>query len=90
MGSSLSGRFVELSEAYSALAKEAGISTVDLAYRFVASRPGVDSVLLGPGDVAQLDAGIDSCAKPLPEGVAQRIDEIHRAYLGTDAVYARL
>jgi aryl-alcohol dehydrogenase-like predicted oxidoreductase len=86
----LSDRFFELVEAYSGLAREAGISLVDLAYRFVASRPGVDSVLLGPGDVAQLDAGIDACAKPLPEGVASRIDEVHRAYLGTDATYARL
>ncbi|MFL5361796.1 MAG: aldo/keto reductase [Myxococcales bacterium] len=86
----LSGRFFELVEAYTSLAKEAAISTVDLAYRFVASRPGVDSVLLGPADVAQLDAGIDACQKPLPEGVSERIDEIHRAYLGTDASYARL
>ena len=86
----LSGRFFELVEAYSALAREAGISAVDLAYRFVASRPGVDSVLLGPADVSQLDAGVDACAKPLPDGVAGRIDEIHAAYLGTDATYARL
>jgi hypothetical protein len=47
-------------------------------------------VLLGPADVSQLDAGIDACARPLSADVCARIDEIHRAFSGTDATYARL
>ena len=86
----LSDRFFELAEAYGKLAREAGMSLVELAYRFVVSQPGVDSVLLGPATVEQLDAGIDACARPLPQELGARIDELHRAYLGTDAVYARV
>ena len=86
----LSDRFFELVEAYSELAREAGLTPVQLAYGWLAARPGVDSVLLGPADVSQLDAGIDACAKPLGADLCARIDDIHRAFSGTDATYARL
>jgi aryl-alcohol dehydrogenase-like predicted oxidoreductase len=86
----LSDRFFELVEAYSGLAREAGVTPVQLAYGWLAARPGVDSVLLGPADVSQLDAGIDACAKPLAADLCARIDDIHRAFSGTDATYARL
>jgi aryl-alcohol dehydrogenase-like predicted oxidoreductase len=86
----LSDRFFEVVESYSALAREAGLKPVELAYGWLASQPAVDSVLLGPADVSQLDAGIDACAKPLPADLCARIDEVYRAYIGTDATYARL
>jgi len=86
----LSDRFFDLVISYSDLAREAGLTPVQLAYGWLAARPGVDSVLLGPADVAQLDAGIDGCAKRLGADLCARIDEIHRAYTGTDASYARL
>ena len=86
----LSDRFFEVVEAYSGLAREAGVTPVQLAYGWLAARSGVDSVLLGPGDVSQLDAGIDACATPLSADVCARIDDIHRAFSGTDATYARL
>jgi len=86
----LSDRFFELVEAYSGLAREAGVTPVQLAYGWLAARPGVDSVLLGPADVSQLDAGIDACATPLAADLCARIDDIHRAFSGTDATYARL
>ena len=85
----LSDRFFELARAYAALAADAGLTAVQLAYAWVAQRPGVDSVLLGPASEAQLDAGIDGCRLPLPEGLAAKVDEIHRAYLGTEVSYAR-
>lgn len=85
----LSSRFFELTRAYAALAADAGLTPVQLAYSWIASRPGVDSVLLGPADAAQLDAGIDGCLLPLPEGLAAKVDEIHRAYVGTEISYAR-
>src|SRR5438094_951750 len=86
----LSDRFFDLVVSYSELAREAGLTPVQLAYGWLGTRSGVDSVLLGPADVAQLDAGIDACAKPLGADLCERIDEIHRAYTGTDATYARL
>ena len=85
----LSDRFFELVDAYKKVAAEAGLSLVELSYAWIASRPEVDSILLGPASVEQLDAGIDGCARELPAGVAARIDAIHSAYLGTDACYAR-
>ena len=85
----LSDRFYELTRAYAALAEDAGLTPVQLAYAFLAQRPGVDSVLLGPATQAQLDAGIAGCSLPLPDGLAQKIDELHRAYVGTDQSYAR-
>jgi aryl-alcohol dehydrogenase-like predicted oxidoreductase len=66
-----------------------GFDLVTLAYAWVAGRPGVDSVLSGPGTVAHLDAAIDACALVLPDEVRKRIDEIHSGFLGTDARYAR-
>jgi aryl-alcohol dehydrogenase-like predicted oxidoreductase len=86
----LSERFFAQVEAYQALAREAGMSLTELAYRFVASRPGVDSVLLGPATLEHLDAGLEACARPLPPEVGTQVDALHRAYLGTDATYARL
>ena len=85
----LSDRFAELARAYAALAADAGLTSVQLAYAWTAQRPGVDSILLGPATLEQLDAGIEGCARKLPAGVAQKADELHRAYLGTEHVYAR-
>lgn len=85
----LSQRFFELVETYGALARAAGFSLVELSYAWIAQRPQVDSVLLGPASVEQLDAGIEGCAKKLPEGLAARVDEVQRAFVGTDATYAR-
>lgn len=86
----LSDRFFELVVAFSELAREAGLTPVQLAYGWLAARPEVDSVLLGPADSSQLDAGIDACAKPLGADLCARVDDIHRAFSGTDAYYARL
>jgi aryl-alcohol dehydrogenase-like predicted oxidoreductase len=85
----LTDRFFELAEAFARLAAEAGRSPVELAYQWVAARPGVDSILLGPASVDQLDAAIDAVAKPLPKEVIDRADELHRSFQGTDASYAR-
>jgi aryl-alcohol dehydrogenase-like predicted oxidoreductase len=76
-------------EAYAEVAKNEGMSLVDLAYAFLAGHPHVDSILVGPGSVAHLDAAIDACAKTIsPEG-RKRIDELHVMFQGTNASYAR-
>src|SRR5258708_2346940 len=85
----LSERFFDLAEAFARLAAESGRTPVALAYQWIAARPGVDSILLGPASVEQLDAAIDAVATPLPQEVIDRADELHRAFQGTDATYAR-
>jgi aryl-alcohol dehydrogenase-like predicted oxidoreductase len=85
----LSDRFFDLAEAFARLAAEAGRTPVELSYQWVASRPGVDSILLGPASVEQLDAAIDAVAKPLPKEIIDRADDLYRAFQGTDASYAR-
>lgn len=74
---------------YAAVAAELGLDTVALAYAFLASHPGIDSVLCGPASVAHLDAGLDGCAKTLTDAARSRIDAVHREFVGTDAKYAR-
>jgi aryl-alcohol dehydrogenase-like predicted oxidoreductase len=85
----LSDRFFDLAEAFAGLAAEAGRTPVELAYQWTASRPGVDSILLGPGSVEQLDAAIDAVGKPLPTEVIEKADQLYREFHGTDATYAR-
>src|SRR5467141_3843017 len=85
----LSDRFFELADAFTELSLEAGRTPVELAYQWVAARSGVDSILLGPASVEQLDAAIDALAKPLPKEIIDRADQLHRAFQGTDASYAR-
>jgi aryl-alcohol dehydrogenase-like predicted oxidoreductase len=83
-------RFFEQVAALAALAKEEGMELVRLAYAWLASRTGVDSILVGPGDVMQLDAAIDGCASALsPTALATKIDDISYAFAGTDAKSAR-
>ena len=85
----LTDRFFDLADAFGRLAAEAGRTPVELAYQWVAARPGVDSILLGPASVEQLDVAIDAVDKPLPKEVIDRADELYRAFQGTDATYAR-
>lgn len=84
-----SDRMREHAAALADVAKEEGLALVDLAYGWVAAQGGVDSVLLGPASVAQLDAGIDGCAKTLSVGARKKVDDLHRSFQGTDATYAR-
>jgi aryl-alcohol dehydrogenase-like predicted oxidoreductase len=82
-------RFFEYVTALEEVAREEGMSLVDLAYAWVAGRAGVDSILVGPADVAQLDAAIEGCAKSLRDGARTRLDALAYAFAGTDAKYAR-
>lgn len=84
-----SDRLFEFAGALGEIAKEEGISLVELSYGWVAGRGGVDSVLLGPASVEQLDAGVESCARPLSANARKKADELYRAFQGTDATYAR-
>ena len=85
----LTDRFFELAEAFGELAREAGRTPAALAYQWAAAHPGVDSILLGPASVEQLDAALDAIATPLPNDVRKRADDLYLGYAGTDASYAR-
>lgn len=84
-----SERFFALVESYAQIASEAEISLLTLSYAWLASRPASGSVLVGPATVEQLDDAIDACARALDRQTLARIDQTHRAFLGTDASYAR-
>jgi aryl-alcohol dehydrogenase-like predicted oxidoreductase len=64
-------------------------SLVDLAYAWVASRPDVDSILVGPASVAHLDQAFVAIARTLSAESCKRLDELAREWAGTDTHYAR-
>jgi aryl-alcohol dehydrogenase-like predicted oxidoreductase len=84
-----SDRFFDLVDAYSGVAREEGMSLVELSYAWLAGLAHVDSILLGPATVEHLDAAIDACAKVVSPEARARIDRIHRAHLGTESSYVR-
>lgn len=84
-----SDRFFDLVDAYRDVAEREGMSLVDLSYAWIASKPDVDSILVGPASVEHLDAAIDACDKSLSPDALARIDAIHLAHAGTDARYVR-
>jgi aryl-alcohol dehydrogenase-like predicted oxidoreductase len=82
-------RAFAMTAAYRALAEESGLRLIDLAYAFSASTPHVQSVLVGPASVEQLDDALDACAAPIAPSVRAEVDALHHALVGTDARYAR-
>lgn len=84
-----SAALLELTAQYQAVAKDAGLSLVQLAYAWLLQRDGVDSVLSGPASVAQLDAALDAASLSLSKEVVARVDDLHAAFVGTDVSYAR-
>ena len=84
-----SERMLELVQSYRALAAEAQLGIVELAYAWLAGAPGVDSILVGPGSVEHLDAALDAVEKSVPSEVREKARAIHEAFTGTDASYAR-
>jgi aryl-alcohol dehydrogenase-like predicted oxidoreductase len=72
-----------------AVAAQHGIAPVDFAYAWLASRPDVDSILVGPATVEQLDEAIDAVRLALPADALAQMDELAREWLGTDTNYAR-
>jgi aryl-alcohol dehydrogenase-like predicted oxidoreductase len=72
-----------------ALAKAEGLGLLELAYAWLAQRDGVDSILVGPGSVAHLEAALSAVQRALPPTLLSRIDDAQRELLGTDATYAR-
>lgn len=84
-----SDRFFDLVDAYREIAEAEGMSLVELSYAWLAERPDVDSILVGPASVEHLDAAIDACARSVSADARAKIDAIHVAHMGTDAAYVR-
>ncbi|MGH7293359.1 MAG: aldo/keto reductase [Polyangiaceae bacterium] len=71
------------------VARAEGLTMVQLAYAWVASRAEVDSVLVGPASVEQLDDALDAVGRVLTAGALARVDELWRVWSGTDTNYVR-
>lgn len=84
-----SDRFLELTRTYEEVARDEGMSLVELAYAWLAGAASVDSILVGPGSVEHLDAAAAACTKSVSPEARARIDGIHAAFTGTDTSYAR-
>ncbi len=76
-------------DALAELAFAHGLSLATLVYAWLAQAPGVDAVVLGPGSLAHLDAGLDGLQTALPSPARDAMESLHRAWTGTDARYAR-
>jgi aryl-alcohol dehydrogenase-like predicted oxidoreductase len=76
-------------EALRAVAEREGLSMVQLAYAWAASRPDVDSIIVGPATVQQLDDAVDAVSRTLSKETLARIDELWRGWSGTDTSYVR-
>jgi len=72
-----------------AVAASEGLTMVQLAYAWVAARPDVDSILVGPASVQHLDDALDAVQRSLSKEALARIDELARAWRGTDTNYVR-
>ena len=66
-----------------------GLTMVELAYAWVASRPAVDSILVGPATVAQLDDAFDAVGCKLSPDAITRLNELSREWAGGDTHYVR-
>jgi len=72
-----------------AVAKDQGLSLLELAYAWAAGAKGVDSIILGPASVEQLEQGVAACKVQLSPEARATIDALHRDWSGTDAHYVR-
>ncbi len=71
------------------VARGEGCTLVELAYAWLASRPDVDSILVGPASVAHLDEALSAIERTLSREARARLDELAREWLGSDTNYVR-
>ncbi|MBX3207270.1 MAG: aldo/keto reductase [Labilithrix sp.] len=76
-------------DALAEVAKAAEMSLVELSYAWLAGAEGVDSILLGPASVAQLEEGVRACGRALAPDVRATVDALYRTWTGTDTKYVR-
>ena len=71
------------------LAKKHGLSLVELAYAFLGTRKEIDSVLVGPANLSQLEAAMKGVARELPPACVTELEQVYRTWMGTDTHYVR-
>ena len=72
------------------VADDAGLPLPELSFRWLLSKPGVGSILLGGSKIEQLQANIDAAAKgPLPEDVVRACDAVAAELRGPMPNYNR-
>jgi len=76
-------------DALADLARAERMSVLELSYAWLSGAPGVDSILLGPASVQQLEEGVSACARGLTPEVRGLVDALYRMWLGTDTYYVR-
>ncbi|MGW7489012.1 aldo/keto reductase [Streptomyces sp. NPDC054786] len=69
-------RKLDAVEQLALLAKDAGITLIDLALAFVTEHPGVTSAIIGPRTMEQLESQLGAADIRLSQDVLDRIDEI--------------
>jgi aryl-alcohol dehydrogenase-like predicted oxidoreductase len=65
------------------------MSLLELSYAWLSGAPGVDSILLGPASVLQLEEGVSACSRGISPEVRALLDARYRMWLGTDTYYVR-
>jgi aryl-alcohol dehydrogenase-like predicted oxidoreductase len=80
LGGRITDRAFLAVQAYLDLAAEFGIDPVHMALAWAASRPFMTSVIFGASTQDQLDHVLAGAGMALPEGLAARIDALHRAH----------
>jgi aryl-alcohol dehydrogenase-like predicted oxidoreductase len=76
-------------DALSELARAEGMSLLELSYAWLSGAAGVDSILIGPASVKQLEEGVKACSRGLSPEVRGLIDARYRVWMGTDTAYVR-
>ena len=72
------------------IAAQAGLTLVDLAFRWLLGRPLVDSILLGASTLDQLTANLAACdGPPLDQDVLSACDEVWASLRGAAPTYNR-
>ena len=71
------------------LADAEGMTLVAFTYAWLASRPEVDSILVGPGSVEHLDQALDAVEKRVSPEAQKQVDELYKSFQGTETSYAR-
>jgi aryl-alcohol dehydrogenase-like predicted oxidoreductase len=69
-------RKLEAADALGRLAKQAGISLIELALAFVIRHPAVTAAIIGPRTMDHLESQLGAADVELSEDVLDRIDEI--------------
>ncbi len=79
----LSERHLDIADEVVKVAAGLGAAPAEVALAWVAGRPGVTSVVIGPRSVEQLRGNLAAFELSLPEEAARRLDEISRVEAGS-------